>query len=1309
VDEKTSQHKGTQMTLAINSRIQRTFIALVVALATLPQTSFGQDEAALGKPLAAQVELQKKLSEKIQANAPKEAAVDAAAAALKAAGNANAAKLAVDRAAVAAIGPKPVADNPVEGPAVVKKPEAQKATLHWVNQDTLPGTLRGADDQRIHWSSDVFQEPVSIDYRVLKTIDFVAPESVSLPKEDFRMDLATGDVLFGKLVNLTADEIVLVGQRNGEVHAQRKFVRSMRRLNNPSLIFLGPTGLAGWSTLNAGRKTDEWNANESGHLETTKQRAELFREFDLPNQVEYEISVESVGVPSFLIAFNDQPYQSVRVETWGNELVVVSDEDFEPVMTLPATTRTLSLRLFWNRAERELALFSTEGKMLAKIRGTEAPSMKTGLYLRNKGLSLTVSKLRISNWNGAPPREVRSGEARIHLVDGTIRYGAVQQLSDDASEMLILEEGQDEPVRVAVEQVDGVYLEAVDQPVDLTSDCQLRFFDGGRTHGSLVSMKDNTITLKTAYADQPVTASLSDAMRLEFTNDEVGELASDVLICDGGKLQGTFGGVNSEKQSILWKLVGADAASTLVASSDTRIIRKIDENAEEADDSGYRDLMIMIRGETVPANIEGVDEAFVYAATPFAEMRKIPVSEVIALELKSSGSLAHHGFGDDWKLVNGEEDKIKIEDSSVTFSAPGAIAHGSAMRGDHLKFSVEWPRESFAVLNTYLFTANADNVARGVGLVIMFSGQHVWVRDANGAQAFVANGPVRPLLQGAAELEITTTGGKVVVKVNGNQVYSDTLKRGSRAGNGIRLHLAQMGPVNGKQAGKVVISKFRASRTEDVSLVGFLDEEMRMAALTVPRFRRDSPPTHLLLAQNGDLIRGSLIAMDAEQVTFKSRLSEIRLPRERIGGVIWLRQDDLPEPVTYEAQPMQVVLTSGHSLAISPKGVVDGHIVGDSPAFGPCRVPLPAVKEIRTGKYMGPEEQETSLVAWKLTPAKEPEFIGSGGDLKEMIGEEAPVFATTWLNGKDFDLAEHKGKIVILDFWATWCGPCVLAMPEYLRTFEKFDKDQVVFIGVNQAESSDVVAEFIANEGWKLDVVMDPNQAIARQYQVSGIPHTVIVDKDGKMQWVHVGYSSEAATHMSDAIEDLLAGREVRQQKTDDVAMHKSVGQPASAFNLDTLDGKETFALDDHRGKVVVLDFWATWCGPCVRAMPQYAKIMEQFDEKDVIFIGVNEAEKPDVISQFLDSHEWKLKVLLDRDQAVAKRFGVQAIPHTVIIGPDGKIEWAHVGFHDSTPKAFEKALQELIGKGKGDAVEADAVAAPKEPVAEPAKEVVPQ
>ena len=111
--------------------------------------------------------------------------------------------------------------------AVADEASPRKATLHWVNGDSLPGELQGANGQHLLWNTKVFLEPVAIDYRVLQYVEFVSPGSVELPKEDFRVDLATGDVLFGKILDLTVDEVVLSGQRHGSVRIQRKFIRAL--------------------------------------------------------------------------------------------------------------------------------------------------------------------------------------------------------------------------------------------------------------------------------------------------------------------------------------------------------------------------------------------------------------------------------------------------------------------------------------------------------------------------------------------------------------------------------------------------------------------------------------------------------------------------------------------------------------------------------------------------------------------------------------------------------------------------------------------------------------------------------------------------------------------------------------------------------------------------------------------------------------------------------------------------------------------------------------------------------------------------
>ena len=116
---------------------------------------------------------------------------------------------------------------------------------------------------------------------------------------------------------------------------------------------------------------------------------------------------------------------------------------------------------------------------------------------------------------------------------------------------------------------------------------------------------------------------------------------------------------------------------------------------------------------------------------------------------------------------------------------------------------------------------------------------------------------------------------------------------------------------------------------------------------------------------------------------------------------------------------------------------------------------------------------------------------------------------------------------------------------------------------------------------------------------------------------------------------------------------HLAPGAQAAAFDLKALDGA-TLSSQELAGKVVVLNFWATWCGPCKEEMPSLARLQAQFDPAQVRVVTVTTDLYPQGIKQFLDHLGINLPVLFDEDQELSRQFMVRGLPTTVLIGRDG-------------------------------------------------------
>ena len=132
-------------------------------------------------------------------------------------------------------------------------------------------------------------------------------------------------------------------------------------------------------------------------------------------------------------------------------------------------------------------------------------------------------------------------------------------------------------------------------------------------------------------------------------------------------------------------------------------------------------------------------------------------------------------------------------------------------------------------------------------------------------------------------------------------------------------------------------------------------------------------------------------------------------------------------------------------------------------------------------------------------------FQVATGPLPLGPGQSSPEISATYVNGGEFRLTGYRGQIVLLDFWATWCPPCVAAMPELNRLSEKFEGKGVSFVGVNQEPNAvPKVRRFIRKHGLRFPSVIDPGE-ISRTFGVTSYPTTIIVDHQGFIRVVHRG------------------------------------------------------------------------------------------------------------------------------------------------------------------------------------------------------------
>jgi len=305
----------------------------------------------------------------------------------------------------------------------------------------------------------------------------------------------------------------------------------------------------------------------------------------------------------------------------------------------------------------------------------------------------------------------------------------------------------------------------------------------------------------------------------------------------------------------------------------------------------------------------------------------------------------------------------------------------------------------------------------------------------------------------------------------------------------------------------------------------------------LPRMQKDNPPTHLIRSCDGDYLRGRVVEMDDRKLVVEVRLQTKELPRDRISRIIWLHPDELPGTAATKKQTdaarrsrVQAVHDNGTRLTFHPKQFKDSILSGTSDALGPCRIGLESIDLLLIGSAIDEAVTKTAYQQWKLRYAVEPKFIeaeanaargpSSSGLQSSLVGKAAPDFELEMLGpgGEKFRLSDHKGQTVVLDFFATWCGPCLQTIPHVAQIHHDSAATGVKVVAVNLEETPEQIQSLLKRLKLELPVALDRDGAIASRYGVSAIPQTLIIDKEGKVVRHFVGGGPHFAKDLDDAL-----------------------------------------------------------------------------------------------------------------------------------------------------------------------------------------------
>ena len=330
---------------------------------------------------------------------------------------------------------------------------------------------------------------------------------------------------------------------------------------------------------------------------------------------------------------------------------------------------------------------------------------------------------------------------------------------------------------------------------------------------------------------------------------------------------------------------------------------------------------------------------------------------------------------------------------------------------------------------------------------------------------------------------------------------------------------------------------------------------------------------------------------------------------------------------------------------------------------------------------------------------------------KPPVGEEAsrkpaPDFTLKDVNGQTVKLSDYRGKVVLVNFWATWCGPCKIEIPWFMGFEQQYKARDFAVLGISMDDDGwTAVKPYLQEHKINYRVVVGDDDVSKSFGEIDSLPTTFVIDRSGRIASQHTGlvsksvYEQEIAMLLDaprpgasslhtrlrnffDAVSTHLASLRLGGQEEATLRPEQD-RHKAPDFSLEDAKG-QTVKLSDFRGKVVVLNFWATWCAPCQEEIPWFISFAQQYKDRDFAVLGVSlDDDGWKVVKPYIAQKKMNYPVLLGGDTVSLLYGGIESLPTTFIIDREGRIAGTHVGL--VSKNTYGKEILSLLETPKND------------------------